>query len=493
MNNQLKRRLTEGILEEYEPYVVSLSEPYQHEHTLEGIKCKKPAGGLTAGLDPVMRATGGTWIAMGTGDADWEKTEEKSCVEVPPENPRYTLRRVRLSKSEMQNFYYGFNHETFWPLLHQVFHRPDFTSDFWEGYKKGNLTFAKDIFDEIGGDEKSLIWFHDFQLTLAPRFVRNRLDEDADVKMMQFIHTPWPPYRRLSRCPWYEEILDGLLANDMVGFHLPRYSMNFLESVSKIPGADVDYGNSYADYEGRRVQVYASPISVDFTEIDESAREEEVEEEVEDLGNYPYLSDKIIGLGIDRLDYAKGIPERVKAIDRFLEKYPEYKGEFVFVQAGAPLLSRVAGYRKLSQKVEELTDEINMKYEIEGWKPIWFIEEKIKTKVLRAFQRLADIYIVSSLHDGMNLVAKENVATDIDKSGVLLLSRFTGAHEELEKAISINPFDLEGFSDSIKEAVELSDSEKEKRMKSMRETVKNHDIYDWLADSLNKAEEHLVL
>ncbi len=479
------------MLDEYELYIISLSEPYQHSYTLDGVKCEMPAGGLTAALDPVLREFGGTWIAAGTKDADWECVDENNRLEVPPDNPQYTLRRIRLSKPEIENFYLGFNHETFWPLLHEVFHPPDFLPRYWEGYEGANSLYADVLLEEIDESEDPLIWFQDFQLSLAPKMVRERADGSDDLEIMQFWHVPWPSWERFRRCPWAYEILEGLLANDVLGFHLPSFSENFMDSARKILGAEIDSAENYVSYEDTITYVRSSPISINFEEIDQSARNERVENKIEQLEKFPYISDRVVGLGIDRLDYVKGIPQRLEAIDRFLEKYPEYQEDFVFVQAGAELLSRVSDYRSLTQKVERMVDEINRKYERKDWRPIWFMKEKIPTDTLRAFQRLADIYIISSLDDGMNIVAKENVAADVDKDGSLMLSVFTGASKELEEAIFINPYDLEGFADSIKEAIELEDEKKGERMEAMRKTVRDHDINDWLHDILREAGECL--
>lgn len=483
----------ERVLEENELYIVSLTEPYQHIYTLEGVKCDRPAGGLTNALDPLMREYGATWIAAGTKDADWKYVDENNRLGVPPEDPKYTLRRVRLSRPEIENFYYGFNHETFWPLLHEVFHPPDFLPKYWEGYKRANSQFADVLLDELDEDNDSLVWFQDFQLALAPKMVRERVGEDANVKIIQFWHVPWPFWQRFRRCPWAEEILEGMLANDLLGFHLPLFSNNFVSSAKELLGAVVDPKDNCINYEGRTTYVRHSPISIDFEEVDRSAREDRVEEKIDRYETYPYISDKIVGLGIDRLDYVKGIPQRLEAIDRFLEKYPQYQENFVFIQAGASLLSRVPDYRRLSQKVEEMVDEINRKYERKEWRPIWFMKEKLSTPELRAFQRMADLYIISSLHDGMNIVAKENVTADIEKDGAMLLSKFTGSAEELQEAIPINPYDLEGFADSIKQAIELEDEEKSERMEKMRETVREHDINDWLQNLLKESEKCLNL
>ena len=488
--SELEDEITD-VFEQYNLYVISLSEPYQHDYTIKGVDVKEPAGGLTAALDPVLRKYGGTWIATGSGDADWEYVDSDNSLEVPPEDPSYRLRRIKLPKYEIQNFYYGFNHETFWPLLHTVFHRPDFLQKYWKGYKQANSQYAGAVLDELHEDQ-ALLWFQDFQLSLAPRMVRNKIRNDG-IKMFHFWHVPWPPPEVFYRCPWAEQLLDGLLANDLIGFHTQSHARNFLQTVDQMEGADASLQESKVRYRGNTTSVEYSAISIDFKAIDRSARSEEVEDRMEELLNYPYIQNKAVGLGIDRLDYAKGIPERLCALDQLFSDFPEYKGDFVFVQAGAPLLSQVADYRNLTHKVETMIDDLNSKHGEDGWRPIWFLKEKVDEVTLRALQRVADVFIVSSLHDGMNLVAKENLAADIEKDGHLLLSQFAGAAEELQKATLINPFDTKGFSEAIRKGLELDPEEKRKNITSMRETVRDHDIYSWLADFLGKTIESLSL
>lgn len=479
------------IFDEFEPYMVSLTEPYQHNYTLEGVKCSMPAGGLTAALDPVLKKYGGTWIASGTGDADWKYVDENNRINVPPEDPKYTLRRIKFTKSEYQKFYYGFNHQTFWPLLHKVFHRPDFDHDMWEGFVKANRHFAEAILEEINEKEKSFVWLQDFQLSLVSKMMTQELS-GSNVKITQFWHVPWPSPESFYRCPWGEEIFEGLLGNHVIGFHLDRYAKNFMKTAQKLPETEVDFENHRIERGGRETFVVHSPISVDYEKINRSAREKNVENKIREFKKSPFVANKVVGLGIDRLDYSKGIPERLEAVEKFLEKYPEYHNEFVFIQAGAPLLSRVPDYRKLSQKVETMIDEINMKFEEDEWKPLLFFKEKLDHQTLRALQRIADLYIVSSLHDGMNIVAKENIAADIEKTGVLILSEFTGAAEELKNSIQINPYDQLNFIKAIKKAIEMPPEEKEKRMEKMQNTVKNHTIQDWLTNIIEEMGTHAL-
>ncbi len=480
---------SERLFKKYDPYIISLAEPYEHHYTLDGVELNKPAGGLTAALDPILQKHGGTWIATATGDADWEFVNDSGTEIVPPENPGYELRRINLPHKLVQNFYYGFNHETFWPLLHTVFHRPDFESEYWEAYQQANSLYADAIIQEFDED-KPFLWFQDFQLALAPRKVREKLNHGRNLPMIHFWHVPWPPAEVFYRCPWSKQILDGLLANDLIGFHTKKHAHNFLQTVDSMEEAQVSLSEMAIEYKGNTTSVTHSPISVDFAEIDSLARSPEVEKEIENLKNSHYLQNRTVGLGIDRLDYAKGIPERLEAIDKMLSEFPRFKENFVFVQAGAPILSGVVDYRSLTHKVDSMVDEINQKHKKNSWRPIWFLRKKVGLPTLRALQRIADIYLVTSLHDGMNLVSKENIAADVERNGHLLLSKFAGAARELGEATLVNPYDTRELSESIQEGIDLSAGEKKQRMGKMREEVRENDIYSWLDKFLKKAGEN---
>lgn len=480
------QKLIKSKLKGYKFIMVSNREPYIHMHTPEGIRCKTPTGGLTAALDPLMQACRGTWIAGGSGDADRENVDRHDRALVPPDNPRYTLRRVWMSKDEVDKYYFGLSNQTLWPLCHNVFHKPIFDKSFWDGYKHSNKLFAKAVLDEVNG-KKAFVWFQDYHLALAPRMVKRSKTLKKKIVSAHFWHIPWPSWDTFMKCPWAGEILEGLVANDLIGFHLKRYCVNFLASVERALGAQVDYKGSTVKYDDRTILVRPFPISIDFDSIDRAAKKASVKREIKHIRSPNYIPYKFIGVGVDRLDYTKGIPERLRAIDRFLEKYPEYQNNFVYIEAGAPSRRRIPAYMKLGEEITELVEKINWKYQRGYWKPIMYIEGKLEYDKLLALYRTANVCIVSSLQDGMNLVAKEFVAANVDCNGALVLSRFAGATEELEGAIIINPYDIEGFADAIKNALEMGDKERRKKMENFRDVVRKNNVYKWLGDFISEA------
>ncbi len=476
--------MVKSKLKGHEFFIVSNREPYIHMHTPKGIKCKTPTGGLTAALDPLMQACKGTWIAGGSGDADRENVDEHDRILVPPDDSKYVLRRVWMSKDEVDKYYFGFSNQTLWPLCHNVFHKPTFDKSFWDGYKHSNELFAKAVLDEAKG-KKAFVWFHDYHLALTPPMVRKKAK--GEIVSAHFWHIPWPSWDVFMTCPWAKEILQGLLANDLVGFHLKRYCINFMASVERGLGASVDYEAFTIQYGDRTILVRPFPISIDFDIIEKSAKKPIIKRRIKDVRSPHYIPYKFIGVGVDRLDYTKGIIERFHAIDRFLEKYPKYQNNFVYIEAGAPSRRKVPAYMKLGEDITKLVEDINWKYQRGYWKPIIYIEGKMEYNKLLALYRTADVCIVSPLQDGMNLVAKEFIAANVDRSGVLILSQFAGATEELKDAIVVNPYDVEGFADAIKNALEMEKEEKRKKMERLREVVRENNVYKWLGDFVSEA------
>lgn len=481
------QKLIKSKLRGYKFLIVSNREPYIHMYAPEGIRVKTPAGGLTAALDPLMQASGGTWVAGGSGDADRENVNKNNRCRVPPGNPKYILKRVWMSKAEVDRYYFGFSNQTLWPLCHNVFQKPIFNKSFWDGYKHSNELFANAILDELKGIKKAFIWFHDYHLALAPQMVKNKISKNQKIVTAHFWHIPWPTPGTFALCPWAKEILEGLLANDLIGLHIKADCVDFLASAKRILKASVDHNALTVNTKGRTVLVRPFPISVDFDAIDESARRPEVKKEIKHVRAPQYIPYKFIGVGVDRMDYTKGIIERFHAIDRFLEKYPEYQNKFVFVEAAAPSRTRIPAYMELSEEITRLVDRINWKYQSGYWKPIMYIEGKLGLNKILALYRTANGCIVSSLEDGMNLVAKEFIAANVDCNGVLILSKFAGATEELKDAIIINPYDAEGFADAIKDALEMPIKEKRKRMSNLRENVRRNNIYKWINDFISEA------
>jgi trehalose 6-phosphate synthase len=462
--------------------VVSNREPYIHTFAGRKIVTQVPASGLTTALDPVMQVCGGTWVASGRGDADREVVDKDSKVSVPPDEPRYFLKRVWLSKEEENGYYYGFSNEALWPLCHIAYTRPEFAESDWNTYKKVNEIFAQSVLDEVG-DKKAFVFIQDYHLTLLPRLIK---EKNPNIITAQFWHIPWPNREVFRVCPWQEEILHGLLGNNLLGFHIRYHCNNFLDTVDRAIEAKVDWERYEVTRGGKRTAVRPFPISVDFEEISNEAQKEEVATEIQRLKNTLRIEAEMVGVGLDRIDYTKGIPDRFLAVARFLEKYPEYQGQVVFIQAGVPSRIQLGAYKKLNEEIDSLVEEINCKYGKGRWKPIIYLREHLSPVTLMALRRLANFFVVSSLHDGMNLVAKEFVASRFDEDGVLILSPFTGAARELTDALLVNPYATDHFADAIKIALEMPQKERRKRMVKMREVVRENNIYKWAADIISE-------
>jgi len=455
--------------------VVSNREPYVHTLSGDTIEWNRPVSGLTEALDPVMRASGGTWVAQGTGDADKKVVDEYDRVAVPPDSPEYTLRRVWLTEEDVNGFYLGFANEALWPLCHVTFTPPDFREDWWETYKKVNGIFADAIMEEIGS-RRAVVLVQDYHFALLPNYLKER---NPDLTVGQFWHIPWPTYEIFRTCPWQEEILIGMLGNDLLGFHTRSFCDNFIEAVERSLEARTDRERLAVVRGGNSTVVQPFPISIDFDGFSEQASTEAVTREIENLKKEFNLEGKYIGIGMDRLDYTKGIPERLKALDKFLEDNPEYRGKVVFIQAGMPSRTQIDTYRSIGQRIEDLMKGINEKYGTDSWQPVIPMTRQLSRDMLNALRRMATFCVVSSLHDGMNLVAKEFVSTRVDGDGVLILSRFTGAAVEMQGALFINPYAIGEFAATIKEAIEMPEAERRRRMKKMREAVVGNNIYYW--------------
>jgi len=455
--------------------VVSNREPYIHISSGDEVRCIVPASGLTVALDPVMRACGGVWVAHGSGSADREVVDDKNRVSVPPDEPCYTLRRVWLTKEEEEGYYLGFSNEALWPLCHIAYTPPNFDEAHWDTYKRVNQIFADAVLEEVG-DSQAFVFIQDYHLALLSRLIKAR---NPQVITAQFWHIPWPNPEAFRICPWGEEILDGLLGNDILGFHIKYHCDNFLETVRRMLESRVDNERSAVSRGGRTTLVRPFPISVDFHRIARDAAKAEVTEEMEEIRHRWQLGDEFIGIGIDRLDYTKGIPHRFRALDKFLAKYPDYQGRMAFFQLGEPSRIHIKKYKELNTEIDDLVEEINWKYQSANWKPIIYVREHLSPTTLLAFNRLAHFCIVSSLHDGMNLVAKEFVSSRTDEDGVLILSRFTGAARELTEALLVNPYATDDFAESIRKAIEMPKEQRKARMRKLRQAVEENNIYHW--------------
>jgi alpha,alpha-trehalose-phosphate synthase [UDP-forming]/trehalose-phosphatase len=459
--------------------IVSNREPYIHKKTEAGIRVEKPAGGLTSAMDDVLKATGGTWVAWGSGSGDRESVDSKNCIAVPPENPSYKLKRVWLDPAVAENYYHGYSNQVLWPLCHITLDRVYFRRRFYEDYKNANLSFAKAILEEA--EENSIVWIHDYHLCLLPQILRG---EKSELTIAHFWHIPWPDWSVFRVCPQAKEILEGLLGNDLIGFQIPLFVKNFLDCVQECLKADIDYHNSAISYMGHTTRLKAFPISVDYERFNSMALSQRTEASIKKIrGRYRLKG--YIGIGVDRLEYTKALIKRLQTINLFFERYERFIGKFTFVQIAVPTRMKEP-YLSYKETVEDLIKKINRKYSTGRWKPIIYINTKVEHKDLVAYYRMADIAIISSVYDGMNLVAKEYVASQIDERGVLILSELAGAADELEGAMLVNPYDIEGFSECIRKSLIMPEKEKKDRMAGLRNRVMEKDIYKWVSDTLHE-------
>ncbi|MBN1367735.1 MAG: trehalose-6-phosphate synthase [Dehalococcoidales bacterium] len=476
-------KLIEEKLQDYLFIVVSNREPYIH--TLRGneIVYHVPPSGLTVALDPVMRACGGIWIAHGSGNGDREAVDKANKVMVPPDDPKYTLKRLWLTPEQEERYYSGFSNEALWPLCHIVYTRPVFRELDWKMYKKVNALFADSILEEVK-DKKAFVFIQDYHLSLVAKMLK---EKSPNIITALFWHIPWPNPEAFRICPWQNEILEGLLANNLLGFHIRHHCNNFLETVSRAMDTFVDQVKSEVHYQGRKSLVSPFPISIDFERISMEAQAKEVNDEIGNLMKRFNLSgEEIIGIGIDRFDYTKGIPDRLRAIEKFLKNNPQYIGKFVFIQVGVSSRESIKAYKAINKEIDKLVEDINWKYSMGHRKPIICLRENFPQLSLLALRRMARFCIVSSLHDGMNLVAKEYVASRFDNEGVLILSRFTGAARELTDAVLINPYATDDFAEAIKFTLKMPLSEQKERMEKMRKVIQENNIYKWAADSITE-------
>jgi trehalose 6-phosphate synthase len=455
--------------------VVSNREPYAHRFVGGRIECEAPASGMVTALDPILRASGGTWIAHGSGTADRNTADAGGYIAVPPGRPQYTLRRLWLTKRQVDDYYHGLSNQGLWPMCHMVFTRPSYDPAHWQAYRQVNEAFGQAVLEEAAG-EPAVVFFQDYHFGLAPRFVKER---NANLISAHFWHIPWPAALVFETFPWKEELLDGLLGNDLLGFHLRIHCQNFLETVDRTLEAKVDYERFEVSRGGKTTVVRPFPISIDFDAHQEMAASPAVTEEMNRLRQQLDLTDKWLGVGIDRIDYTKGIPERIRALDLCLERNPELRQKLLFVQVGVPSRIHVPQYKVLSEEVDHLVEWINWRWAEGSWRPVVYFKQLFSPVQMMALHQLADFCVVSSLDDGLNLVAKEFVASRGDGDGVLILSRFTGAARELTSALLINPFAIEEIAEAIRLALTMPLEERQKRMQRMRDLVAANNVYRW--------------
>jgi len=469
------RRLIAEKLAGHRFIVVANREPFIHRYEGDRIKVIRPASGMVTALDPIMDASGGTWIAHGSGDADRETVDAHDRLLVPPDDPTYTLRRVWLTKEQEAGYYYGVANGGLWPLCHVTFTPPVFQPDDWSTYREVNRRYADAVLEEAG-DGPAFVFIQDYHFCLLPRMLK---EANPRLVVAQFWHIPWPNREVFRAFPYKEELLHGLLGNDLLGFHIRYHCQNFLDTVDRTVEARVDTDRFQVTQLGHTTTVRDFPISIDFADHDALARTPAVDAALIRWRRRLGRRAKLLGVGIERLDYTKGIPQRLRAVDYLLDKRPDLRGRLVFLQVAAPSRSHIPEYQKLEAEVEALVERINFRWSDAGWQPIVFLKEHHGPDDLMALQRLASFCVVSSLHDGMNLVAKEFIASRHDEDGVLVLSQFTGSARELTDAIQVNPFSVEELAAAMAVAIEMPALERRRRMRRMREHLARHNVYRW--------------
>jgi alpha,alpha-trehalose-phosphate synthase [UDP-forming] len=477
------RHLIRRKLRKHRFVVVSNREPYVHVYRNGHVEWERPASGMAIALDPVMRASGGLWVAHGGGAADAEASDTNGLIHVPPDHPSYLLKRVWLTKEQESGYYYGFANSALWPLCHLAYRRPVFRAGDWEAYREVNRLFAERVAEEVG-DDSAFVFIQDYHFALLPRMLRAL---SPRAILAQFWHIPWPNPEVFRICPWKEEILEGLLGNDILGFHIRYHCEQFMATVDRELEARPDSERSAIVYRGHMTKIRAFPISIDFEGVSRQAASPETHRLMAVLRRkYRLAPDCILGVGADRIDYTKGLLERMEALDCFFDRYPEYRGRMVFFQVGAPSRTQIEEYRRLNEELDERVAAINWKYGGRDWQPVIFIREHLPLPGLLALYRMARFLMVTSLHDGMNLVAKEFIAAQVERTGVLLLSRFTGAARELRDALVINPYSPDETAEAIHQAVEMEPGEVRRRMVRLRAQVGENNVYKWAAEIIGK-------
>ncbi|MDA8272963.1 MAG: trehalose-6-phosphate synthase [Deltaproteobacteria bacterium] len=484
-NNLIKEKLGNINL-----IVVSNREPIAHEYVGKKIKAVKSIGGLTIALEPIMRNLHGTWIAYGGGSADKVVSDGNGKIKLPEGEESYTLKRIFLTKNDLNEYYYGYANSVLWPLCHTVYVKPVFNSNQFLSYNEVNKKFADSIIEEIkesnnaNGDNgaavlENVVWLQDYHLARCAKYLK---EYDENIKTSIFWHIPWPNPEIFSVCPEKMKLLEGLLANDLIGFQIIYHCQNFLRACEWELEAQVNWADYSVTYKGHKTKVMPFPISVDANYLNHLAKSEDVDKIIDNIQKNDEIiepSYEFLAVSVDRLDYTKGIIEKLTAIDRLLENHPELQGKFVFVQFGVLSRVHIDAYKKFNDDISGLINNINWKYRTSDWYPIVRYFKQLDLEVYLAYYRLCNVMIVSPLHDGMNLVSKEYIMSDTDYNGMLILSRFAGASKEMYDALLVNPFDTECFAKKIYNGLFMSREEKERRISKMQNIIMENDIYDW--------------
>ena len=449
--------------------LIANREPYSHEWDAGKIVVQRPASGLVTGIEPILRASGGTWIAHGSGSADFTQTDRMGRLAVPPDAPEYSLRRLWIEEETYERYYSGFANEGLWPLCHIAHTQPYFRAADWTAYQAVNETFAHAAVEEMSAD--GLLLIQDYHFALVPKLVRDRAPH---VVTSLFWHIPWPNSEVAGICPWKEAILEGMLGADILGFHTRQYCLNFLDTVQRYLECRVDLESMSVTYGGHCTRVRPYPISVEWPYP--AATRDDGMALRESLG---IARDAHVSVGVDRADYTKGLLERVAAVELLLEENPSLAGKYVFVQLASPTRTRIRKYQQLAEDLQEAVDRVNARFATASWQPIVLQMRTFAPDEVRQYYAMADSALVTPLHDGMNLVAKEYVAACEDEDGALVLSVFAGAAKELDGALLVNPYDTQQVAEAVLRAIRMPFAERRARMQAMREHIASHSIYDW--------------
>jgi alpha,alpha-trehalose-phosphate synthase [UDP-forming] len=460
--------------------VVSNRVPYNVKKVKGEIRYKKSVGGLVTALDPILCRRGGQWIGWNGYSGYSRELSGKLVVGKDCDQEGYSLKLISLSAKEIKNYYHGFANRSLWPLFHGFISQSYFNKDYFWFYRKINNRFANRILEEINGDE--LIWIHDYQLCMTPASLRER--SKKKLKIIFFLHIPFPNFEAFRVLPWDKEILKGLLGNDLVGFQTSRDAYNFLECCKNILDLDVDFKKMKIHYKGRKIEARGFPISIDFDRFNTLAKSRETvkyRKNIKDLGG-----DAKVVISVERLDYTKGIKERLKAVDRFFTRYPEYLKKVVFLQISVPSRTKIKEYIELKREIDELVGNINGKFSDGLWSPIQYLFKALPQQQLAALYKYADICLVTSLRDGMNLIGKEYASCNVSQDGVLILSELTGASYELgSNSLMVNPYDTDEVADALKKALNMHRATRKKMMQGLQKTISENNIYVWADNFLD--------
>ncbi len=464
--------------------VVSNREPYIHESASASVVVRRPASGLVTAVEPVMRACSGTWIAHGSGSADAQVVDRHDRMLAPPGREEYTLRRIWLSAGEEQGYYYGFANEGIWPLCHVAHVRPVFREQDWQLYCEVNQRFAEAVVNEARSEDP-VVMVQDYHFALLPAMIRERLPR---ATILSFWHIPWPNPESFGICPWRREILQGMLGSTILGFQTRFHCKNFIETVDRNLEARIEHEHSTISFHDDDTFVESYPISIEWPSAAVTTAWPSIEQcRLNVMRRLGLAPDARIAVGIDRLDYTKGILERMLAVERLLEQHPEWIGRFALVQVAAPSRGVLDEYRQFQDRICSVAERINQRFGDGSGHPIHLRIEHHERDAVTELYRAADACLVTSLHDGMNLVCKEFVAARDDERGVLILSRFTGAAREMAEALIVNPYHIEECAGALHRALTMPEPEQRERMASLRMTVREFNVYRWAGRMLADA------